>query len=180
MGCRKKTPLAGLIASYPYASAPVREAILALKFRGITLYAPALAKGIAAFVESQTPPLPVFDPDKTLLVPVPLAPRRFRERGFNQAEVIARHLGARLRLPVAAYALGRTRETTPQTTLADARTRRENVARAFSVNEPEAVRRKTILLVDDVYTTGATMAECAKTLHDAGSRDVWGVAIAKG
>ena len=105
-----------------------------------------------------------------LLVPVPLHPLRQMARGFNQAELLCERLAPRLGLPVV-EALRRQRPTAHQARL-DAHGRRRNMRRAFSVTGTGRLRGKSVLLVDDVMTTGATLAACAETLAAAGVAEV--------
>jgi ComF family protein len=109
--------------------------------------------------------------DGVLLVPVPLHPRRRRERGYNQSELLALELAKRTGLEVAAPALVRRKDTAPQTGL-KAASRRANVAGAFAVRKQAKVVGRTVVLVDDVFTTGATARACALALHQAGVRSV--------
>jgi ComF family protein len=112
-----------------------------------------------------------------LIVPVPLHPRRLREREFNQAAVLARGLGAALaaerlrRLELAPRALARVRDTPSQTGLGREE-RLRNVRGAFATPDPARVRGRGVLLVDDVLTTGATADACALALYDAGATEV--------
>jgi ComF family protein len=106
-----------------------------------------------------------------LLIPVPLHPVRLRWRGFNQALLLAQPLGRTWGVPVDAFALRRSRATPPQVGL-DERARRRNVQGAFAVAPGAAIKDRRILLVDDVFTTGATVDECAATLRRAGARCV--------
>lgn len=105
------------------------------------------------------------------LVPVPLHPRRLRERGFNQADLLARELGRAVGLPVWNDVLVRRRDTPPQTGLSAA-ARRSNVAKAFAVHRRGRIAGQTLVLVDDVTTTGATVLACAARLRECGARDV--------
>jgi ComF family protein len=114
--------------------------------------------------------------ERAALVPVPLAPARARERGFNQAALIARALATRWNVPVWSDVLARRRSTGTQTRLTQAQ-RSANVRGAFGVpaaaSEPRArIRGRHMVLVDDVLTTGATLNECAAALFDAGARTV--------
>ena len=104
------------------------------------------------------------------LVPVPLHSARYREREFNQAEVLARLVGRRTGKPVA-DCLIRTRYTTTQTRL-DRHARMENLRGAFSVRHIRHVTNRHLLLIDDVLTTGSTVDECARTLLEAGAASV--------
>ena len=102
-----------------------------------------------------------------MVVPVPLHPRRLRQRGFNQAAVLAARLPPRLR-PRISHALVRIRDTTPQRGL-DGRQRRRNVRGSFALTPGHGVAGRKILLCDDVFTTGSTLNECATTLLAAGA-----------
>ncbi|MFQ5989130.1 MAG: ComF family protein [Candidatus Methylomirabilales bacterium] len=104
------------------------------------------------------------------IVPVPLHRQRKRERGFNQAEILASVVGNRLHRPVLRKALKRIRATPPQS--GKPRERIRNVRGAFAVTHRERVEGRTLLLVDDVFTTGATVNECAKVMMKSGARAV--------
>jgi ComF family protein len=106
-----------------------------------------------------------------LVVPVPLHPSRLVERGFDQAALLGTAVARRWAIPCAPRALARTRPTPPQASL-DRAARAANVADAFGCHAPEKVRGRSILLVDDVRTTGATLASCADALRRAGAREV--------
>lgn len=116
----------------------------------------------------------VFD----VVLPVPLHPKRLRWRGFNQALLLAREVGRRWKVPVDPFVLLRVRETQPQTQLAETE-RRKNVRGAFSVAAGKTVERKTVLLIDDVYTSGATVNECSRTLRRAGAGEVYVLTLAR-
>jgi ComF family protein len=110
------------------------------------------------------------------IMAVPLHSEREQARGYNQALLLARALGARRNLPICENALTRTRATQSQTQL-DAVGRRQNVRDAFAATP--RVRGACILLVDDVCTTGATMDACGAALYGCGAKSVWGLAIAR-
>lgn len=101
-----------------------------------------------------------------LVVPVPLHVKRLRERGFNQAHLLIRRWAKEEGISFDGLALFRSRWTEPQTTLSRAE-RQKNIKGAFSVVSPQNIKGKRILLVDDVYTTGSTVNECAKVLAKA-------------
>jgi ComF family protein len=112
------------------------------------------------------------------IVPVPLHPGRAAERGFNQAELLAAPCADRWGVPLLTRALARLRPTRPQTEL-DAPARRANVAGAFGVARPEQVEGRRLLLVDDVLTTGATVAAAARALRAAGAETVGVLVLAR-
>ena len=112
------------------------------------------------------------------LVPVPIHPARRRERGYNQAEEICAEIRGFLALPVLPSALRRTRATQSQTRL-DRRKRGRNLDGAFVCPDPEAIRGKRLILVDDVFTTGATMGRCAELLLAGGAVKVAALALAR-
>ena len=116
--------------------------------------------------------------DDVLVVPVPLHPSRLAERGFNQSSLLARRVAGHLGAPFAALALARARDTPKQATL-DREARLANVAGAFRVRDPTRVHGRAVLLVDDVCTTGATLAACSQALHAAGARAVATAVLAR-
>jgi ComF family protein len=148
----------------------LREALHTLKFGGRR----ALARPLAELVVGQC--AGAIASDVAALVPVPLARARLRERGFNQAELIAEGIGATLRIRVRRRWLARTKETLPQSELS-ASERQGNVRHAFAASD--AVAGVHVVVVDDVLTTGATASECARALLDAGARRVGVVTVAR-
>lgn len=166
-------PLQGVIAVYPYDAKVVREAVHALKY----LYATAVVEWMNGAINAWCAAggADLFSSD-CVIVPVPLHRRRYVERGFNQAALIAMALGAAVGRPVAPL-LRRIRATNPQ--MAQTRAGRLlNVYNAFAVIPGSAIPR-TAIIVDDVVTTGATLAACARALETAGARTVYGFAFAK-
>ena len=112
-----------------------------------------------------------------VVVPVPLHTARLRERGSNQAALLAREMARRVGLVVEEQTLVRWRVTAPQVEL-DARQRKENVRDAFRCSG-DALAGKQVLLIDDVYTTGATLEACAVALYEGGARDVRALTLAR-
>lgn len=117
--------------------------------------------------------------DWNLIVPVPLHPLKEREREFNQAERLARRLGRATGLPVHARAVRRVQVTQTQTRLSREQ-RAENVRRAFAPVPGAALAKARVVLVDDVFTTGATTSACAQALHKAGAAEVCVWTVARG
>ncbi|HLJ55260.1 MAG TPA: ComF family protein [Chthonomonadaceae bacterium] len=153
-------------------------AIQRLKYDGKLALAAPLGALLAESLRTPSPLLPAgqrFD----LIVPVPLHRSKFRARGFNQAERLARTLVAPLGCPLSTDALVRARRTPTQTALGRAE-RRRNVQGVFEVLKPEAVEGRSVLLIDDVLTTMSTVNECARVLRNAGARRVAVLALARG
>jgi ComF family protein len=167
----------GAVVAMSYAP-PADELIRDLKYRGITPYARVLGVLLAQAVDEHAAALP------RLLVPVPLHDARLRERGFNQAAALARYAGRMLEIPCAPRAMKRLRDTPSQTSMS-MEERHRNVRGAFAVNGARAWRRLLdaghVAVVDDVMTTGSTLAEMKCALLAAGVRqvDLWAVARVK-
>lgn len=147
------------------ADGTMRQAILLFKYGSRPMFARHLGR---LMVETAGR---LFDPREfDLLVPVPLHPRRERARGFNQAALLAREVGRGFGLRVDQRILCRVRATEAQS--GGRREREDNVKGAFAVMRPDRVKDRKLLLIDDVFTTGATASECARTLLAAGAAEV--------
>jgi len=151
---------------------PVRDALHALKYRGDRRLTPVLAGAIAERWRRA-------GRGGEVLVPVPVHPDRRRERGFDQAEDLARYVAAELGLPWS-YALERRTRTVAQHALGRVE-RATNLGGVFAVRDGrrDVVAGRWVVLVDDISTTGATLAECAAALVRAGARAVSGLAVAR-
>jgi ComF family protein len=114
-----------------------------------------------------------------LIIAVPLHPGRERERGFNQAALLARKLARLSKLPLDDHSVVRRVQTGRHRAGMDSRARRESVADAFAVRHADAIAAKRVLLIDDVFTTGATVSACAAVLKDAGAEEVFVLTIAR-
>ena len=113
-----------------------------------------------------------------LVVPVPLHPKRLRWRGFNQSLLLARQVSRVYDLPIDPFVLYRDRETVPQTQLAEDE-RRKNVRGAFATCAEKSLKGRSVLLVDDVYTSGATVNECSRALVRGGAKEVYVLTLAR-
>ena len=162
--------LAVAVAAFAYEG-PMRRALAALKYTGASRLAPVLARAAAPTLQRL---LGLAGP--ATLVPVPLHAERRRARGYNQAELLARHLGRLVEVTVA-DPLERARSTTKQHRLNRA-ARLHNLRGAFAVREGSLVP-ETVILVDDIITTTATLEACASILREAGCQDVCGLALAR-
>lgn len=161
--------LAGL-RSAAWHSEPLRTAIHRFKYGGQRILAAPLGDILSEAWRRQ--PLPV-----DLLIPVPLHARRIRERGYNQATLLAERLSQQAGLPVDTRSLQRRRHTPPQVGL-KAAARLTNVEGAFVYQGP-SLQGSTVCLIDDICTTGATLRACALALYEARASAVWALTLAR-
>ncbi len=112
------------------------------------------------------------------LLAVPLHPKREKQRGFNQACILAKELSKLMNIDYQEKALVKVKNVMPQTSL-EAKERRKNVTNAFQAAKNAEIKEKTFVLLDDVYTTGATIQECSRILKKAGAKDVRALTIAQ-
>ena len=161
-------PLADVLTPFAYEGV-VRTAVQHLKYRGLRSLVPEMARPMAWELAVTVPP-------PFTLVPVPLHPARQRERGFNQAELLARELARLLDAPLSTGALRRTKDTSSQVSTSTRAERLTNVREAFAATD--GVDGATIVLVDDVTTTGATLSAAAQALLSAGAARVYGLTFA--
>lgn len=149
----------------------VRKSVHELKYRNLKAISRCLAQLLADYLKAS--PIP-----GEVLIAVPLHPRRLRQRGYNQASLLARELGKRIGLPVIEDCLARVKQAQPQVRAVDVEERHRNVADAF-VCRDERVKDKQVIVVDDVCTSGATLESCAAALKNKGARSVWGLTLAR-
>jgi competence protein ComFC len=173
----KDFSLEALIVSSRYADSRIARMIHLFKYNFIEDLKTPLGKiMLQAFFNHQIP-LP------DALLPVPLHHRKLRARGFNQAELLADFLSENLApgiiFPVFKNVLNRKRLAFSQMKIKNYKERRKNVQGVFAISHPEEIKRKNILLVDDVATTGATLLECARVLKTAGARKVSAIVVAR-
>jgi ComF family protein len=157
--------------SWAVFDSPIQNALHTLKYRrNIVGFGDVLALQILEFVRSLHWKL-------DLVIPAPLGRKRLKERGYNQVGLVARPLAYELGLAYAPNALQKVRETRSQVGLTIAQ-RSENVSNAYQAN-PSAVKRKSILLMDDVATTGSTISACTAALLSAGAQETYVLTIAR-
>ncbi len=163
--CLKSRPPFRLSRSLFLYGGGVRDAVHRLKYRKGENVAPALAAAMKKFLLKGG--MGSFD----VIVPIPLHPRRLRERRFNPSQLLARGISKGLGIPCESHFLQRIRATLPQVEL-PRRQRLQNVKGAFKVVKKGSFSRKRILLIDDVWTTGATSEACARALRQGGATSV--------
>ncbi|MGY2331642.1 double zinc ribbon domain-containing protein [Pseudomonas sp. SDT2931_S440] len=157
-----------VVAPWTY-SFPIDSLISRFKHQGRWPLGHLLAHLLGQFLQHRYEDAALARPD--CLLPVPLARKRLRERGFNQAAMLARWLSEDLNIPWDEHLLSRPRETVAQQDL-DARTRKRNLHQAFGLADGAQVKGRHLALIDDVLTTGATASSLARLLMDAGARQV--------
>lgn len=185
--CGVNYDLDGVWIAAFYDELLISRAIKDLKYHFITALADDLSRLIILFVDKMIEPsrdLKLNSPpailnfSDNLVVPVALAKKRLRWRGFNQAELLARKVAEKYGLPLDICGLVRVKHKNPQAKLAEA-ARLKNIKDCFDWRGGD-LKKRSIILVDDVVTTGATLNECAKVLKANGAGEVWGLVVAKG
>lgn len=177
--CKKtrKSFLDSLVVAVSYENPEIKKLVHFLKYRFILNASGPLSKLLTRSLVKSDSLLP------DLIVPVPLHPRRLRWRGFNQSQLLAENISADLAPPLefeVLDSLARTKNKMPQMEIKKYRDRLESVKGIFSLkNNPEIIKNKKILLVDDIATTGATLQECAKILKENGAKKVFAVVISR-
>ena len=170
-GCdRSPLSIDGIRSLFLFEGA-ARQAVHSLKYRNIKALAHPLGQLLAQYLNHHALPAQV-------LVPVPLHRQRLRQRGYNQAALLAQELGRQTGLPMQEGALLRLRNAPAQAKANAAAERVDNVRGAFRCSSP-VLQGKQALLIDDVCTTGATLNACAVALKEAGAASVWGLTVAR-
>ena len=178
--CRQYPPGFDLLRSPFRFGGPVRDAIHRLKYKGERSAAEPLGALMAAHLKlrfNSCWPGSRWPASVSTLVPAPLHPRRLRSRGYNQSALLADEIGKRLNLPVREDLLVRTSNPRPQVETRSQQERRDNVADNFVCNTD--ISGLTVLLIDDVATTGSTLSECALALKSAGAAQVYALTLAR-
>jgi ComF family protein len=186
------------VASGCYYTGPTKKLIYHLKYDGDTRLAGDLSlllisawpkltanKRVAAFVSGTSQQnnrsgcgeslLPA--PENCIIVPIPMHHERYRQRGYNQAELLANKLGAFIKAPIVSAALSRVINTAPQYGLSR-KQRKENLRGAFLANQ-ELIKGRDVIVVDDIFTSGATISEACAELHRQGAKSVHAITLAR-
>ncbi len=161
--CRQSPPQFEIARAVGPYEDPFRISTKVLKFMGRKYLAPKMGTMMAEKIKSE-PRFGAID----LIIPVPISRNSFQVRGFNQTELLARNIGKKLGIKVYNHIIFRVKDTPSQTELSKEE-REKNLLCAFEVRDEKKVLNKSILLVDDVYTTGSTSRECTRTLLQAGA-----------
>lgn len=179
--CAPAHTLKGLWPAQSYSQPTIRQLIKILKFEGVTEVAPILANLMRGLLKTFNlpPSWHAVAPADWCLTSVPLTSQRLRQRNFNQAEMIARLLSSLTGLTYQPT-LQRVGSKKPQSELTNETARKKNVEKAFALLAETEIAGRVFILVDDVYTSGATMEECARILKAGGATEIWGLVAAKG
>ena len=183
MACRKKVraPCAGVppglekLLSYGnYENGILREALRRFKYHGTYDITPTFAEMLEELIRPH-----LGEAEGAVVIPIPISKERLRERGYNQAELLAQSLAEKISRPLENKVLLKIKNTPSQTSLSG-RERILNVRDSFAVRNPEKISGREIILIDDISTTGATLSEAARVLKQAGAKKVIGLVVARG
>lgn len=175
--CKRSKSLNGLYCAASYNNFIVKKLINQFKYEPHIkeLSKPLSSLIIAHFINLNK----VTTFNDFILVPIPLYKKKLKKRGFNQASEIAKELSRILKIPFFDDILIKIKQTPAQVELKKEE-REENIKGVFLCQKPELVMGKKILLIDDIFTTGSTMEQCARLLKEAGAKEVWGIVVARG
>jgi ComF family protein len=168
--CQKDPPAYRMMRSWAVFDSPVQNGLHSMKYKRNIGLGEALALQMVEFVNS-------LHWDIDLLIPVPLGRKRMQERGYNQVALVAQPLAYRTGIHYAPRAVWKARDTRSQVGL-NVSQRQQNVMNAYQA-DAKSVARKSVLLMDDVSTTGSTITSCTEALLSAGAREVYGITIAR-
>ena len=164
--CAISPPRYGKLRSIAFYQTTLQQAIHLFKFRKKKVFAPHLVQLMNAHI-----PIDCSIPEYDFVLPIPIHKKRLRERGFNQAMLLANGIAKAENFPVLADVLVRKRHTVAQSSL-DKETRQQNIVGAFEVRNPDVIRGKRLLVIDDVFTTGATIREAVSELWTADPAEI--------
>lgn len=189
--CREKIPLReggfdgnGIFSLWEYGHPHVRGALLSLKYKNKRVIAADIAESLHDTLLEHLAEKSIFHnplaPSLYIIIPVPLSEKRFKKRGYNQAELLAKALSQKdeTSFLLEKNVLSKIKDTETQVSVKDRAKRLQNVRGSFAVKHPEKIRKKIVIVIDDVVTTGATIAEARRVLLKAGARIVYGVTVA--
>ena len=175
--CKKKSALSAFLVATSYNNSFISHAVHLYKYRFIPDLHIQLGNLIIKALQKTDIPL------ADIIIPVPLHSKRLRWRGFNQSELLAKHISLNL-LPQTEIELDekvliRKKYTPPQMKISNYQHRKQNIQGAFCLTDAEKIKNKTILLIDDIATTGSTIFECAQVLKNSGAKEIYAAVIAR-
>ncbi len=182
--CHCSSPLYSLGTVGNYSDPILRTIIHKFKYNTIISLINPLSELLCTFLEESRIfkflPQNKITTGQIIIIPIPLHKTKKRIRGFNQAELLAHKIAQHFQLSYSNKILFRIKNNKPQVEIKNRQLREANVKGIFAVRNSEKIQKKIIILVDDVYTTGATMKEAARVLKQAGAKKVIGIVIARG
>lgn len=173
--------LNGLFSACEYKNPLVKKMIFLFKYKPYikNISLPLTTLIISHFALTEKHPLTLLhQPKQGVFMPVPLFKKKEKQRGYNQSALIAQILSIYYKLPLQKNNLIKIKDTQSQTKF-NKQQRQQNIANAFVIKNPDLINGKTIFLIDDVFTTGSTMEECAKILKANGALKVFGIVVAR-
>ena len=185
--CLKDLPLAEnpeedfIYSVFNYRDKAVKRAVWLLKYNGKYSIATILARAMSDKIAEELSELEAFENfTEPVVIPIPLSKKRLKERGFNQAELLAKATAEKLGVALKTGLLKKIKDTPPQARTSSRKQRFENIRGSFEVAPDPVLKEARIVLIDDVLTTGATMSEAASALKKAGAKIVIGAVAARG
>lgn len=179
--CKDSQSIDRLLVATDYSAPLIQKLLKTLKYRFVPDIAEPLGfllqKYITALVRDKKFNIFSYNPP---LIPVPISRRRFLWRGFNQSELLAACLAVRYGQAICTTALARVGNAAPQADIRERKARLANVVGNFRITDPTLFQGRTVLLIDDVCTTGATLSECARLLKEGGATSVTALVVARG
>lgn len=182
--CKTRYSLDGLTSVFRYTGA-IQKGIKTIKYRRVRDIVPELTSITMNAIQKDKSNnyvsiIRIFDTDKPIIIPIPLHKKRYKERWFNQSELLAKEISEKLHLEMRTDLLHRIKFHTPQAELKK-EDRLKNIKGAFSINPKSKIQMSnlSIILLDDVWTTGATLREAGNMLKRTGVKKVWGLTIAR-
>ncbi len=168
-----------IISLFKYRDPIIRKAVWVLKYRGSHSIASDLAPYLHDEIINFLGESMLMEKEKVVLIPIPLTNKKYRERGFNQTEILAKEIWKENIdfFELNSISLIKTKETEPQAKIKQKSKRLKNMHGVFSIKKSELIKGKTIILVDDITTTGATLSEARKVLRKAGAKKVFAVTV---
>lgn len=174
-----KTYLKFFFSPFSYDNTAIKNLIHNFKYEFIKSIGHELAYfQIQTIKNSSIYKLILENPQNFLITAVPLHKKRLTWRGFNQSEILAKEISQKSNIKLFSE-LKRIKNTKPQIDMTDHKQREQNIKGAFICEDNKKIKNKTIILIDDMITTGATMEECARILKKHGAKEIWGLTVAK-
>ncbi len=166
-------------ARFAFASPIVRQGIWSLKYKGVREFASIFGTHLGEYLLEELPDLVELEGFRDpILMPTPISKERLAERGYNQALLIAERVAAVTGLPLVAHGVVKIIDTPSQVSQHSRAKRLANLQNAFTIPDPKTIAGENIILIDDVYTTGATLHEISQVLLAHGARDTFGFTLA--